>query len=68
MLGHTTATPTMLEAGVSRNVTPPVAKAILDVRSTPDWTHDEVAHVLRQALANPAIAEADKTGLGARAR
>jgi acetylornithine deacetylase len=50
VLGHTTATPTMLEAGISRNVTPPVAKAILDVRSTPDWTHDEVADVLRQAL------------------
>ena len=27
VLGHTTATPTMLDAGVSRNVTPPVAKA-----------------------------------------
>jgi acetylornithine deacetylase len=50
VLGHTTATPTMLEAGVSRNVTPPVAKAILDIRSTPDWTHDEVADVLRQSL------------------
>ena len=50
MLGHTTATPTMLEAGVSRNVTPPVAKAVLDIRSTPDWTHDEMADVLRQAL------------------
>ena len=42
MLGHTTATP-MLDAGVSRNVTPPVATAILDVRSTPDWTHEEIA-------------------------
>ena len=50
VLGHTIATPTMLEAGVSRNVTPPVAKAILDIRSTPDWTHDEVADVLRQSL------------------
>ena len=50
VLGRTTATPTMLEAGVSRNVTPPVAKAVLDIRSTPDWTHDELADVLRQAL------------------
>jgi acetylornithine deacetylase len=55
VLGHTTATPTMLEAGVSRNVTPPVAKAILDIRSTPDWTHDEVADVLRQALASSVV-------------
>ena len=40
----------MLDAGVSRNVTPPVAKAILDIRSTPDWTHDEIADVLRGRL------------------
>jgi len=50
VLGRTTATPTMLDAGVSRNVTPPVATAILDVRSTPDWTHDEVAALLRARL------------------
>jgi acetylornithine deacetylase len=50
VLGRTTATPTMLDAGVSRNVTPPVATAILDVRSTPDWTHDEIADLLRERL------------------
>jgi len=50
VLGRTTATPTMLDAGVSRNVTPPVAKAILDVRSTPDWTHEEIAALLRERL------------------
>ena len=50
VLGRTTATPTMLDAGVSRNVTPPVATAILDVRSTPDWTHDEIAALLRARL------------------
>lgn len=55
MLGRTTATPTMLDAGVSRNVTPPVAKAILDIRSTPDWTHDEVADVLREALVSEVV-------------
>ncbi len=55
VLGRTTATPTMLDAGVSRNVTPPVARAILDIRSTPDWTHDEVADVLRQALASNVV-------------
>ncbi len=50
VLGRTTATPTMLDAGVSRNVTPPVATAILDVRSTPDWTHDEIAALMRERL------------------
>ncbi len=50
VLGRATATATMLEAGVSRNITPPVARAVLDVRSTPDWTHEELAQELRQAL------------------
>ena len=50
VLGHTIATPTMLDAGVSRNVTPPTATAILDVRSTPDWTHEEIAALLRSRL------------------
>ncbi len=54
-LGVTTATPTMLEAGVSRNVTPPVAKAVLDVRSTPAWTHDEIADRLRESLASRVV-------------
>ena len=50
ILGRATATATMLEAGVSRNVTPPVARAVLDVRSTPDWTHEELAEELRAGL------------------
>ncbi len=55
VLGAVTATPTMLEAGVSRNVTPPVAKAILDVRSTPAWTHAEIAERLRESLASEVV-------------
>jgi acetylornithine deacetylase len=31
-------------------VTPPVARAVLDVRSTPDWTHEELAQELRTSL------------------
>jgi acetylornithine deacetylase len=54
-LGLATATPTMLEAGVSRNVTPPVAKAVLDVRSTPAWTHDELTARLRESLASQVL-------------
>ena len=50
LLGRTVATPTMLEAGISRNVTPPMAQAVLDIRSTPDWTHEEIAEVLRTSL------------------
>jgi acetylornithine deacetylase len=55
VLGLATATPTMLEAGVSRNVTPPVAKATLDIRSTPAWTHAELAQRLREALESEVI-------------
>jgi acetylornithine deacetylase len=55
VLGRATATATMLEAGVGRNVTPPVARAVLDVRSTPDWTHEELAEELRQCLGSDVI-------------
>jgi acetylornithine deacetylase len=55
VLGRTAATPTMLEGGVSRNVTPPLARAVLDIRSTPDWTHDEIADVLRRSLASEVV-------------
>lgn len=55
MLGTTTVTPTMVESGVSRNVTPPVARAILDIRSTPDWTHEELAALLRERLASEVV-------------
>lgn len=51
VLGVTTVTPTMVSAGVSRNVTPPVARAVLDIRSTPAWTHEELAALLRERLA-----------------
>ncbi len=50
VLGAATVTPTMLEAGVSRNVTPPQAKAVLDIRSTPAWPHPELAAALRERL------------------
>lgn len=50
ILGRTTVTATMLEAGVSRNVTPPTARAVLDIRSTPAWDHPEIGEALRAAL------------------
>ena len=55
VLGAVAATPTMLEAGVSRNVTPPFARAVLDVRSTPAWTHQEIADRLRESLESEVI-------------
>jgi len=49
LLGQPTITPTWLEAGIARNVMPPVAKAVLDLRTTPSWDHAELqAHLQRQ--------------------
>jgi len=50
LLGQPTITPTMLEAGVARNVTPPVAKAVLDLRTTPTWDHTELGSHLQSRL------------------
>jgi acetylornithine deacetylase len=48
LLGDPTITPTMVEGGVSRNVTAPVARACLDVRTTPAWTHQELIEEIRE--------------------
>ena len=55
VLGQAMATATMLEAGIGRNITPPVARAVLDIRSTPDWTHEELAAELRVTLTSDVI-------------
>lgn len=55
VLGKVSVTPTMLEAGISRNVTPPTAKAVLDIRSTPAWTHAELEEILRKQLAGDVV-------------
>lgn len=60
ILGVATATPTMLEGGISRNVTPPVARAVLDVRSTPSWTHAELAEALRKSLDIEVVVTSDR--------
>jgi acetylornithine deacetylase len=60
VLGGVTVTPTMLEAGVSRNVTPPIAKAVLDVRSTPDWSHAEIAERLRESLGSEVVVRSQR--------
>ncbi len=60
VLGLPTVTPTMLQAGVSRNVTPPSAKAVLDIRSTPAWPHDELAARLRESLESEVVVTSDR--------
>ena len=50
LLGRAAATPTMLAAGVAKNVVPGEAVATLDVRTTPDWTHEQVVRELGRAM------------------
>ena len=60
VLGHPTLTATMVEAGVSRNVTPPSAKAVLDIRSTPGWTHQELGALLKAKLRSEVIVTSER--------
>jgi acetylornithine deacetylase len=60
ILGLTTVTPTMLSAGVSRNVTPPAARAVLDIRSTPAWPHDELGMALAERLECELVITSDR--------
>jgi len=60
VLGRVTATPTVAEAGIGRNVTPKTARALLDVRSTPDWTHAEIAERLRTVLASDVVVVSER--------
>jgi acetylornithine deacetylase len=60
VLGAPTVTATMLDAGVSRNVTPPSARAVLDIRSTPSWPHDAIAARLRERLKSEVVVTSDR--------
>lgn len=50
VLGAVVVTPTQLHAGVGRNITPPTCEALLDVRTTPAYTHEEIASILEHCL------------------
>jgi acetylornithine deacetylase len=50
VLGDPTITPTRIEAGMARNVTAPVARASLDVRTTPLWSHAELIEAIRERV------------------
>lgn len=60
ILGTATATPTMVEGGISRNVTPPLARAVLDIRSTPAWSHEELAGRMREELESEVVVTSDR--------
>jgi len=49
-LGAVSITPTMVAGGIARNVTPPRCEVVLDVRTTPAWTHAELTALIAEAL------------------
>jgi acetylornithine deacetylase len=51
-LGPTTVQPTVVRAGEARNVVPAEATAVLDVRTTPAASHDEVVARVRARVAS----------------
>jgi len=54
-LGKIKVTPTRIEAGIADNVTPPIAKALLDIRTTPAYSHQEIVDVLQKKLSSKVI-------------
>jgi len=50
LLGAVAMTPTMIEAGVARNVTPPSCSVIFDIRTTPAYEHKEVVEAIRNRV------------------
>jgi acetylornithine deacetylase len=51
-LGSIRLTPTRLSAGVADNVTPPIARVTLDIRTTPAYANDEIIAAIRGAVAS----------------
>jgi acetylornithine deacetylase/succinyl-diaminopimelate desuccinylase-like protein len=52
---HTTATPTIVDAGYRINVIPSEAKATIDVRTLPDDDPAEILDLVRNAVGDPAV-------------
>jgi len=59
LLGPTRFTPTRLSAGVADNMTPPDAKARVDIRTTPVCSHAQIIARLRDELTAEVIVIAD---------
>ncbi len=50
LLGGISLTPTMIEGGIARNLTPPECRCVVDVRTTPAWAHEEIARKVSDVL------------------
>ncbi len=50
LLGKVTVTPTVIQAGASRNTTPGYCRCVVDVRTTPNWKNEEILERLGGCL------------------
>ncbi len=62
---RTSITPTMMKAGIRRNVIPSDAEATLDIRATPDENMDNFEAEMRKIINNPSV-EIVRTGTSMR--
>jgi len=54
-LGETTQNVTVIEGGTARNVIPDRCSAWIDIRSTPSYSHPEIADLLNQRLESDVV-------------
>jgi acetylornithine deacetylase len=54
-LGETTQNVTVIEGGTARNVVPDRCSAWIDIRSTPSYTHPEIADLLKKRLESEVV-------------
>ncbi len=54
-LGETTQNVTVIEGGTARNVIPDRASAWIDIRTTPSYTHPEIAELLNARLESEVV-------------
>lgn len=55
MLGPVKMTTTMIDAGTQHNVIPAACTFTVDIRSTDEYTHEEILHTLQQHLASEIV-------------
>lgn len=59
-LGQIKITPTRINAGVADNIVPPIATAMVDVRTTPSYSHDELMDIVGRAVESEVRVLADQ--------
>ena len=59
-LGETTQNVTVIEGGTARNMIPDRCSAWIDIRSTPSYTHPEIAELLNEQLESDVVIHSER--------